>query len=206
MPLTRRFRLRWSATSGAAQLRAAARGPGTGQGEHAPEEAAVSADLAPVIAAGTRWLLTAFPPAPGAYSRAVAEAQARQAVTLAAALRYPTPLDAQLLHLLGPGGSARLDWLTSADHGGDADAGWRTWVDETVVSWAACLLADPALAIDAHHLADRGQAGDLTRLTRPGDHEQDAAPLLRHPDLLEPVAALHRAPLLDLLGENAALG
>ncbi|WTQ07875.1 hypothetical protein OG572_40580 [Streptomyces virginiae] len=146
-------------------------------------------------------------PSAGAFSQALAEAQARQAVTLAAALRYPTPLDARLLHLLGPGGSARLDWLTGADQGGDADAGWRTWVDETVVSWAACLLASPALAVDAHHLAGRGQAGDVTRLTRPGDHEQDAAPSLRHPDLLEPVAALHRPLLLDLLHkENAALG
>ncbi|MBT2543440.1 hypothetical protein J7E99_22745 [Streptomyces sp. ISL-44] len=167
----------------------------------------MSADLAPVIAAGTRWLLTAFPPAPGAFSRALAEAQAQQAVTLAAALRYPTAIDAEILHLLGPGGSVRLDWLTGADHGGDADAGWRTWVDETVVSWAACLLAAPALAADAHHLVDRGQAGEVTRLTRPGDHEHDAAPLLRHPDLLEPIAALHRAPLLDLLdNQTAALG
>ncbi|MEU9082720.1 hypothetical protein [Streptomyces sp. NPDC048357] len=168
----------------------------------------MSADLSPVIAAGTRWLLTAFPPAPGAFSQALAEAQARQAVTLAAALRYPTLMDAELLHLLGPGGSARLDWLTGADHRHDADAGWRTWVDETVVSWAACLLAAPALAADAHHhLVDRGQAGELTRLTRPGDHEHDAAPLLRHPDLLEPIASLHRALLHDLLDkENAALG
>ncbi len=169
----------------------------------------MSAHLIPVIAAGTRWLLIAFPPSPGAFSQALAEAQARQAVTLAAALRYPTPLDAELLHLLGPGGSARLDWLTGADHGDDADADWRTWVDETVVSWAACLLAAPTLALDAHHLVDRGQAGagDLVRLTRPGDHEHDAAPLLRHPDLLEPVAALHRALLLDLLDkETAALG
>ncbi|MFD9722292.1 hypothetical protein [Streptomyces sp. NPDC059072] len=167
----------------------------------------MSSDLTPVVAAGTRWLLTAFPPSPGAFSQALAEAQARQAVAVAAALRYPTALDAQLLHLLGPGGSARLDWLTGADHGGDADAGWRTWVDETVVSWAACLLAAPTLATDAHQLVDRSQAGEITRLTRPGDHEHDAAPLLRHPDLLEPVAALHRELLLDLLdNENAALG
>ncbi|RKT03325.1 hypothetical protein BX286_1249 [Streptomyces sp. 3211.6] len=164
----------------------------------------MSADLAPVIAAGSRWLLTAFPPSPGAFSQALAEAQARQAVALAAALRYPTPLDAELLDLLGPGGSARLDWLTGADHGDDTDAGWRTWVDETVVSWAACLLAAPALALAAQRHVDRGQAGELTRLTRPGDHEHDAAPLLRHPDLLEPVAALHRAPLLDLLDNETA--
>ncbi|MFJ9933834.1 hypothetical protein ACIRSJ_11970 [Streptomyces virginiae] len=167
----------------------------------------MSADLAPVIAAGTRWLLTAFPPAPGAFSGVLAEAQARQAVTLAAALRYPTPLDAQLLHLLGPGGSSGLDWLTGADHGTDADAEWRTWVDETVVSWAACLLATPALAVDAHRFVDRGQAGELTRLTHPGDHEHDAAPLLRHPDLLEPVAALHRSQLMERLdNDSAALG
>lgn len=167
----------------------------------------MSADLTPVIAAGTRWLLTAFPPAPGAFSQALAEAQAQQAVTLAAALRYPAALDAELLHLLGPGGSARLDWLTGADQGGDTGDGWRTWVDETVVSWAACLLASPDLAADAQHLADHGQAGEVTRLTRPGAREHDAAPLLRHPDLLEPVAALHRAQLLDLLdNENVALG
>ncbi|MEX0167875.1 hypothetical protein [Streptomyces sp. LMG1-1-1.1] len=167
----------------------------------------MSADLSPVIAAGTRWLLTAFPPAPGAFSRALAGAQAQQAVTVAAALRYPTAIDAELLHLLGPGGSARLDWLTGADDGDDHDADWRTWVDETVVSWAACLLADPALAADARHRADGDQAGEVTRLTRPSAQEHDAAPLLRHPDLLEPIAALHRAPLLDLLdNETAALG
>ncbi|WP_053686398.1 hypothetical protein [Streptomyces sp. IGB124] len=167
----------------------------------------MSADLAPVIAAGARWLLTAFPPAPGAFNRALAEAQAQQAVSLAAALRYPDPLDTELLHLLGPGGSARLDWLTGADHSGDCDVDWRTWVDETLVSWAACLLADPALAVGAHHLAGHGLAGEVSRLTRPGGHEHDAAPLLRHPDLLEPIAALHRAPLLDLLhNETAALG
>ncbi|WP_030317834.1 hypothetical protein [Streptomyces flavochromogenes] len=164
----------------------------------------MTADLAPVIAAGTRWLLTAFPPAPGAFSRALAEAQAQQAVTLATALRFPTAIDAEILHLLGPGGSARLDWLTGADHGDDADDAWRTWVDETVVSWAACLLAAPALAVGAHHFADRGQSGELTRLTSPSDHEHDAAPLLRHPDLLEPIAALHRAPLLDLLDNRSA--
>ncbi|MGW4509989.1 hypothetical protein ACWENO_35655 [Streptomyces sp. NPDC004436] len=163
----------------------------------------MSADLTPVIAASTRWLLTAFPSAPGAFSRAVAEAQARQAVTVAATLRYPTPLDVQLLHLLGPGGSSRLDWLTGADHEDTTDDAWRSWVDETVVSWAACLLADPALA---RHLAEDSRTGAVSRLTHPGRHEHDAAPLLRHPDLLEPVAALHRELLLDLLHESSALG
>ncbi|MEU3909704.1 MULTISPECIES: hypothetical protein [unclassified Streptomyces] len=163
----------------------------------------MSADLAPVIAAGTRWLLTAFPPAPGAFSRALAEAQARQAVTLAAGLRYPTALDAELVLLLGPGGSARLDWLTGAEPDGEDDA-WRSWVDETLVSWAACLLADASLAAGAQRVADRALAGGLTRLVRPGEHEHHAAPLLRHPDLVEPVAALHRAPLLELLENQGA--
>ncbi|MFJ9770379.1 hypothetical protein ACIRVF_03950 [Kitasatospora sp. NPDC101157] len=163
----------------------------------------MSADLAPVIAAGARWLLTAFPPAPGAFSRALAEAQASQAVTLAAVLRYPTDLDAQLLHLLGPGGSARLDWLTGAEHERLAeDAAWRTWVDETVVSWAACLLADPALVLRAQATTVPGATGAVTRLLQPGDHEHQAAPLLRHPDLLEPIAALHRATLLHRLQEE----
>ncbi|EFL19737.1 hypothetical protein [Streptomyces sp. C] len=165
----------------------------------------MSADLAPVIAAGTRWVLAAYPPAPGAYSRALAEAQARQAVTVAAALRYPDPLDAQLLHLLGPGGSGRLDWLAGVDQGADGDGGWRTWVDETVVSWAACLLASPALAVEAHHRIGRGRAGEVSRLTRPGDHDDEAAALMRHPDLLEPVAALHRDALLDLLDSQTAV-
>ncbi|MGW4914475.1 hypothetical protein ACWEQE_49070, partial [Streptomyces sp. NPDC004270] len=51
----------------------------------------MSLDLTPVIAASTRWLLAAYPAPGGALSRALAEAQARQAVTLAATLRYPTP-------------------------------------------------------------------------------------------------------------------
>ncbi|MFB8170290.1 hypothetical protein [Kitasatospora purpeofusca] len=168
----------------------------------------MSTDLSPVIAAGTRWMLAAYPPGPGALSRALGEAQARQAVTLAAALRYPSDLDAELLHLLGPGGSERLDRLSGLDVEDDGRGAWRTWVDETVVSWAACLLADPALARRAHALvaASGDPVGDVTRLARPGDHDLQAAPLLRHPDLLEQVADLHRPHLLNLLeGENAAV-
>ncbi|MEU9044670.1 MULTISPECIES: hypothetical protein [unclassified Kitasatospora] len=161
-------------------------------------------DLTSVIAACSRWLLTAYPAPAGALSRALAEAQARQAATLAAALRYPTDMDVQLLHLLAPGGSARLDWLTGIDpHPDDADAAWRTWVDETVVSWAACLLADPALATRAHQALTKSRhhtaADGLQRLTHPGAHDTEAAALLRHPDLLEGVAALHRSQLLELL-------
>ncbi|MCC9305894.1 hypothetical protein LN042_02020 [Kitasatospora sp. RB6PN24] len=159
-------------------------------------------DLTAVIAASTRWLLAAYPPPAGALSHALAEAQARQAATVAAALCYPTELDVQLLQLLAPSGAHRLDWLTGSDPAPD-DTAWRTWVDETVVSWAACLLADPALAARArqaltateHHT----EAGGLGRLTDPGDQDRDAAALLRHPDLLEGIAGLHRSALLARL-------
>ncbi|WP_405364604.1 hypothetical protein [Kitasatospora sp. NBC_00039] len=164
-------------------------------------------DLTPVIAASTRWLLNAYPAPAGAFSRALAETQARQAAALAAALRYPTAMDVQLLDLLGPGGADRLDWLTGNDPHPD-DTAWRTWVDETVVSWAACLLADPALAAHAHQaLAETEQhtgAGALRRLTDPGTRDTEAAALLRHPDLLEPVAALHRGRLAERLNVEGA--
>ncbi|MET9080285.1 hypothetical protein ABZX77_00035 [Streptomyces sp. NPDC004237] len=158
-------------------------------------------DLTPVIAASTRWLLTAYPDPGGALSRALAEAQARQAVTLAATLRYPTVLDVQLLHLLAPSGSQRLDRLTGCEPQPD-DTAWRTWIDETVVSWAACLLADPALADRATHRAVT--AAGLHRLTSPGERDREATPLLRHPDLLENIAGLHRPQLMELLSLDSA--
>jgi hypothetical protein len=169
----------------------------------------VPTDLTPVIAASSRWLTAAYPPPAGALNRALAQAQARQAATLAAFLRYPTDLDVQLLHLLAPSGSDRLDWLTGCDqHSDDTDTAWRTWVDETVVSWAACLLADPALAARAHQALTatehHAQAGHLQRLTHPGPHDTDAAALLRHPDLLEGIAALHRLQLVELLDVEGA--
>ncbi|MGW2826532.1 hypothetical protein ACWC24_36960 [Streptomyces sp. NPDC001443] len=164
-------------------------------------------DLTPVIAASTRWLLAAYPAPAGALSRALAEAQARQAAFLAAALRYPTDFDVQLLHLLAPSGAHRLDWLNGYDPQPD-DSAWRTWVDETVVSWAACLLADPALASSAQRAVreteHHGDAGDLHRLTDPGSRDHEAAVLLRHPDLLETVAALHRSELVELLSVEGA--
>ncbi|MFJ6632386.1 hypothetical protein ACIQMR_13430 [Streptomyces sp. NPDC091376] len=163
-------------------------------------------DLSHVIAAATRWLLTAFPAAAGAMNYALAEAQARQAATVAAVLRCPTTLDVELLNMLGPGGSGRLDALTGADQhrAEEADRSWRTWVDETVVSWAANLLADPRLAARAASALSAtehgtGAAGDARRLTVPSRRDHDAAPLLRHPDLLGPIAGLHRAALLDAL-------
>ncbi|MFC6613027.1 hypothetical protein ACFQFC_39345 [Amorphoplanes digitatis] len=111
-----------------------------------------SAALSPVIAASTHWLVRAYPSS-GADRSAdtLAELQARQAVTVAAWLRYPTPVDAELVAIAGPGGSAVLDWRAGSEPDDDlADGeGWRTWVDEVVVSWAACLLADPLLAARA---------------------------------------------------------
>jgi hypothetical protein len=163
-------------------------------------------DLTPVIAASTRWLLVAYPAPAGALSRALAEAQARQATTHAAALRFPTSLDVQLLHLLAPSGPHRLDWLTGCDPHPD-DTGWRTWVDETVVSWAACFLADPALARLASQVPGTTEylsAVGLRRLTDPGDRDTEAAALLRHPDLLEGIAALHRPQLMELLRVDTA--
>ncbi|MEV6492540.1 hypothetical protein AB0M20_28565, partial [Actinoplanes sp. NPDC051633] len=108
-----------------------------------------SADLSPVIAASTHWLSRAYPPAASdgaSFNRN--EAQARQAVTVAAWLRYPTAMDAALVAIAGPGGSAVLDWRAGSEPEDeqDIDEGWRTWVDEVVVSWAACLLADPLVA------------------------------------------------------------
>ncbi|MFJ9822662.1 hypothetical protein ACIRU3_47325 [Streptomyces sp. NPDC101151] len=163
-------------------------------------------DLTSVIAASARWLLAAYPAPAGALSQALAEAQARQAATLAAVLRYPTDLDVQLLHLLAPSGSHRLDWLTGYDPHPE-DTAWRTWVDETVVSWAACLLADPALATHAHRALrtiEHHAAGSVQRLTDPGDLDTEAAALLRHPDLLEGIAGLHRPQLMELLTIDSA--
>ncbi|MEV5433638.1 hypothetical protein [Streptomyces sp. NPDC052701] len=163
------------------------------------------ADLSPVIAATAQWLTRAFPASGGALARALCEAQARQAVTVAARLRYPTAMDAALLGMAGPGGSARLDWVTGADTAGDTDThAWRTWVDEVLASWAACLLTDPELAaLAVAALADGGPGTGtpvgFRRLLAPDDGDRRAAVLLRHPDLLAPVAALHHSQLLDLL-------
>ncbi|MDT5034673.1 MAG: hypothetical protein QOC94_4844 [Actinoplanes sp.] len=173
--------------------------------------------LSPVIAASTHWLARAYPAAmPDRLAITLAELQARQAVTVAAYLRYPTPIDAELVAIAGPGGSAVLDWRASSEPEDDTEAqeGWRTWVDEVVVSWAACLLGDPALAllavnavvcaVPADHRPRPHPDGDLAaqfrRLTLPDRRDRAAAALLRHPDLLEPVAMMHRDDLHYLLG------
>ncbi|WKX73656.1 hypothetical protein [Streptomyces sp. XD-27] len=164
-------------------------------------------ELTAVITATTKWLLNAYPPVGGPLSAALAEAQARQAVTVAAWLRYPTSVDAGLVTLLGPGGSQRLDLLVDADAAApdSADHAWRSWVDEVVASWAACLLAEPALARAAAAAAAGSEHGSATpvefgRLTAPGERDRLAAPLLRHPDLLSRIAVLHRAELMERLG------
>ncbi|WP_305784251.1 hypothetical protein [Symbioplanes lichenis] len=197
-----------------------------------------STALSPVIAASTHWLVRAYP-ATGTDQAAgtLNELQARQAVTVAAWLRYPTPVDAELVAMAGPGGSATLDWRMGSEPDDEMaeDEGWRTWVDEVVVSWAACLLADPLLAtraVDAvaaaiplapepgpapetarGPLAQDGSGAarprprrrvtdlpaEFRRLTAPDPRESAAAMLLRHPDLLDSVAGLHRDDLLYLL-------
>ncbi|GAO07648.1 hypothetical protein TPA0598_03_01090 [Streptomyces lydicamycinicus] len=169
----------------------------------------MSADLSPVIASTAQWLLRAYPATGGALDTALAQAQAQQAATVAAWLRYPTAADAALLALVGPGGSERLDWLTGAEavDATEPEEAWRSWVDEVVASWAACLLTVPVLADTAvaaltktEHLADLPL--DFRRLTSPDARDRRAATLLRHPDLPAPIADLHRASLLHHLQDD----
>lgn len=170
--------------------------------------------LSPVIGATALWLTRAYPSPPATTYRALAHIQARQAVTVAAWLRYPTELDAELVHLAGPGGSARLD---SAQHGfaarevpsGCAEP-WRSWVDEVVASWAACLLGDgeqarTAVTQVANTEHATGLVFDFRRLLTPDELDLQAGALLRHRDLLEPVAGLHRAALMDRLSRAGQL-
>ncbi|WP_225800238.1 hypothetical protein [Streptomyces sp. NK15101] len=160
--------------------------------------------LSPIVAATTQWLVQSYPPAGGALQRGLAEAQARQAVTVAALLRYPTELDAELVAFSGPGGASRLDWITGADATAPEHAeAWRSWVDEVVTSWAACLLGSPALAslaagavVEAH--GDTAPVA-FRRLTDPTEEDHRSAALLRHPDVLAPIADLHGAELRDRL-------
>ncbi|MFK4144624.1 hypothetical protein [Streptomyces sp. NPDC004065] len=170
-------------------------------------------DLSPLIAATAQWLTSAYPPSGGALASVLCEVQARQAVTVAAWLRYPTAMDAGLVGMAGPGGSGRLDWISGAD-GAETDDpdvhAWRTWVDEVVASWAACLLTDPGLAARAVAAVEgcahaAGTPVEFRRLVAPDEPDRSAAALLRHPDLLAPVTALHRAELLTRLGPDPAL-
>jgi hypothetical protein len=156
-----------------------------------------------VAAASAQWLLAAFPPSADPFAAMSAQWQAREATGVAARLRYPTAADDVLLELCGPGGSHHLDWLFGASTGSDGDEiePWRTWVDEVVVSWAAALLGDPTLATAATEATAEPLDGPLLAPS-PGDLA--AAALLRHPDLLAPVADLHRAELLEALSAQPA--
>ncbi|RKT89130.1 hypothetical protein SAMN05421805_12817 [Saccharopolyspora antimicrobica] len=172
----------------------------------------MSAALSPIIRATAHWLANAYPaPADGALSRALVQAQADQAVTAAAWLRYPTPVDTDLVLIAGPGGSSRLDVLIAgnATAPGAEDHAWRTWVDEVVASWAACLLGEPPLAAKAVDVlvSRNGPAAPdhFRRLTSPSERELDAAALLRHPDLLAPLAELHRRSLHEALSTSGAV-
>lgn len=163
-------------------------------------------DLAPVVVATTDWLLAAFSTGRDPWGTELARVQARQAVTVAAWLRYPTDIDCGLLGIVGPGGSERLDWAVGSDDSTDA---WRTWVDEVLASWAACLLADEHLAVAAVAAAARtpraaDEPWNMSRLTRPDAADRVAATLLRHPDLTAGVADLHREELLALLHSELA--
>jgi hypothetical protein len=185
-----------------------------------------SVELSPVIAASTHWLSRAYPAgASDTIAHTLSELQARQAITVAAWLRYPTEMDAALVAIAGPGGSAVLDWRAGSEPEDELaeEEGWRTWVDEVVVSWAACLLADPLLArkgVDAVAAAvpsddderprpyprhPGGLPSEFRRLLNPDQRDLEAAVLLRHPDLLEPVAEMHRDTLLYLLDVEPSL-
>lgn len=158
--------------------------------------------LPSVTAATAQWLTRSFPASGGPLSAALCEIQARQAAAVAARLRYPTAMDAELVGLAGPGGAARLDGITGAQ--GLGAEPWRTWVDEVVASWAACLLSDADLAARAVAALGPGH-GEYRRLVSPDPTDTRAAALLRHPDLLTPVAALHRESLLARLEEGPTL-
>jgi hypothetical protein len=68
-------------------------------------------------------------------------------------------------------------------------------VDEVVASWAACLLGSPELAADAVAGLAEEVPGVYRRLVSPDGSDRRAAALLRHPDLLAPVAELHAEQL-----------
>lgn len=176
---------------------------GTLAGTRASRKAStpVSQYLVPIIAACATWLDRGYGPRTGALLAAQAQVQTRQATTVAAWLRYPTDVDAALVHLAGPGGSYRLDRLVGAPGAGEA---WRTWVDEVVVSWAACLLTQPRLAEAAVTAVTGTEHGaglvvDFPALLRPDEPQARASALLRHPDLLAPVVELHRSQLVVAL-------
>ncbi|MGH8890870.1 MAG: hypothetical protein ACRDV3_14070 [Acidothermaceae bacterium] len=164
----------------------------------------MSTPLDDVITATTQWLVTAFPAAGGVHAQTLARQQARQAVTVAAWLRFPTETDAALIAILPPSGTWWLDSMVT-----DVEAEpWRTWVDETVTCWAAALLADRDLAVRACEVTagcehTGGLPMQFRRLTHPDHIDAAAGALLRHPDLLAALANRHRAGLEEALGVAA---
>ena len=117
-------------------------------------------------------------------------------------------VERHLRRVRGPQLTGRaLDRAVRADeYDGDRESErvWRGWVDEVVASWAACLLSDARLTADAvtavagfEHAAE--SAHDFARLAEPDAEDRRAAALLRHPDLVAPVANLHRALLIERL-------
>nr|WP_238419906.1 hypothetical protein [Streptomyces taklimakanensis] len=105
------------------------------------------------------------------------------------------------------GTPAGLPWIPVPREPGETGGGWRTWVDEVLASWAAALLTSPELVDEAVAAAlrsehARGLPVDFRRLTAPDGLDREAAPLLRHPDLMAPIADLHRAGLLECLGAH----
>jgi hypothetical protein len=152
----------------------------------------MSQRLVPLIGACATWLDHAFGPGTSPLLAALAQVQTRQAVTVAAWLRYPTELDAALVELTGSGACR------------DPAEPWRSWVDETIVSWAACLLTDGDLARRAvsaamHTEHAEGLSVCFRSLLDPDERERRAGALLRHPDLIGPIANLHRTGLLSRL-------
>jgi hypothetical protein len=73
-----------------------------------------------------------------------------------------------------------------------------------VASWAACLLGDQGLARSAVAALDAGEhtagaAYEFRRLTHPAPEDHRVAALLRHPQLLQPVADRRRRLLHERL-------
>ncbi|MGW5373120.1 hypothetical protein ACWES4_33570, partial [Streptomyces sp. NPDC004011] len=86
----------------------------------------------------------------------------------------------------------------------------RTGVEVVGGSGAAGLPAEPARAgravgalAGSEHSSGRPE--EFRRLLAPDEGDRSAAALLRHPDLLAPVTALHHAELLDRLTTGPAL-
>lgn len=154
-----------------------------------------------------------LPPATGPLNQALAEAQAGHAATIAAALRYPTALDAELLDLLGPGGSGQAGLRhrrrrTPADgrHPRLAHPGRRDRRQLGGLPAGRRRPRRPGRRLPGRHPPrprQRGRRAPASTIPSPRDHR--AAPLLRHPDFLGPIADLHRETLLSLLGAAPAV-